>query len=338
MEYNYEQLVAIESDSKNIVVVAGPGSGKTATITGRINFLLDKKNIPPEDIYALTYTNSAAQELLKRINKDGVFVGTIHSLANKILLKNEVDTGRAIENEDFDSFFTMITKQGIKIPRIPFLLVDEFQDITEKEYRFIFEILKPESFFIVGDSRQSIYSFRGSNYQLFEKLITDGQNQVYELNINYRNPKAIMKFANKFIAGMEDIWMTEVECESFVLGTIEKHEFSGYNILQCLKSDLEYNNWFILCRTNRQVDLVMEILEDKGIPCETFKKGNKRYEDLTNSLKNNTVKVLTIHSAKGLEAKNVIVIGANSFSPEEKRLSFVAATRAKEHLFWFKKP
>ena len=50
-----------------------------------------------------------------------------------------------------------------------------------------------------------------------------------------------------------------------------------------------------------------------------------------------TVKVLTIHSAKGLEAKNVAVIGAKFYTEEEKCISYVAATRARDNLYWIKK-
>ena len=48
----------------------------------------------------------------------------------------------------------------------------------------------------------------------------------------------------------------------------------------------------------------------------------------------NTVKVLTIHTAKGLEAKNVVVIGARWNDVEERCINYVAATRAKELLVW----
>ena len=56
------------------------------------------------------------------------------------------------------------------------------------------------------------------------------------------------------------------------------------------------------------------------------------------TLNNNTVKVMTIHASKGLEAKNVIVVGAKFYSDEEKRISYVAATRAKHNLVWYKVP
>ena len=47
-----------------------------------------------------------------------------------------------------------------------------------------------------------------------------------------------------------------------------------------------------------------------------------------------TVKVLTIHTSKGLEAKNVVVIGARGWNTEEKRIQYVAATRAMDLLLW----
>jgi superfamily I DNA/RNA helicase len=55
-------------------------------------------------------------------------------------------------------------------------------------------------------------------------------------------------------------------------------------------------------------------------------------------MKANTVKVLTIHSAKGLEANNVIVIGSRFYNLEERCISYVAATRARNRLIWTRVP
>ena len=55
-------------------------------------------------------------------------------------------------------------------------------------------------------------------------------------------------------------------------------------------------------------------------------------------MKANTVKVLTIHSAKGLEANNVIVIGSKFYNLEERCISYVAATRARNWLIWTRMP
>ena len=53
---------------------------------------------------------------------------------------------------------------------------------------------------------------------------------------------------------------------------------------------------------------------------------------------NNSVKVLTVHSAKGLEADNVIVIGVSKWNKkaEERRVAYVAATRARKKLIWMR--
>ena len=51
-------------------------------------------------------------------------------------------------------------------------------------------------------------------------------------------------------------------------------------------------------------------------------------------MQSNRVKILTIHSAKGLQNKNVIVVGAKTYNEEERRLAYVAATRAENNLYW----
>jgi superfamily I DNA/RNA helicase len=75
-------------------------------------------------------------------------------------------------------------------------------------------------------------------------------------------------------------------------------------------------------------------LEKAGVPCDTFKKAQLTNKGLKDKMNENTVKVLTIHTAKGLEAENVIVIGARFRDVEERCVSYVAATRAKNLLVW----
>jgi superfamily I DNA/RNA helicase len=77
-------------------------------------------------------------------------------------------------------------------------------------------------------------------------------------------------------------------------------------------------------------------LQAAQIPCDTFKMAGKTAQELHDIVESNSVKVLTIHTSKGLEAKNVIVIGTRNkgYDEEENRLNYVAATRAKKRLFW----
>lgn len=74
------------------------------------------------------------------------------------------------------------------------------------------------------------------------------------------------------------------------------------------------------------------------IPNDTFKMKNMTVVRLNELMGKNSVKVLTIHSAKGLEADNVVVYGAiNKWNSDEIFVNYVAITRAKKNLFWLSK-
>ena len=222
----------------------------------------------------------------------------------------------------------------------------QYEIIKEVDFNYIKNPIKVYSLQVEGETyvadnivtHNCIYSFKGSNFKLFLKLTQQSDVSVYELIDNYRTPKNIVKFANNFIVGMTDIYLTEVNCIKKYLGVLEKKDFSLDNLLQEINSTkTNYRDWFILCRTNREVDEILNFLTKQNIPCDTFKKGNKDLKELKQIIESNTVKVLTVHSAKGLENKNVAVIGVKPYSPEERRLCYVAATRAEEKLIWYNK-
>lgn len=338
MKYNLdkEQELAVKTNKKKVIIAAGAGSGKTTVITERLKFLLNN-NVDPKKIFAITYTNNAANEMRERVNNSDVFIGTIHSLANFILLSNGIDTSSYIEEEEFDHLFKIAKKSTIKLPEVEHLLIDEFQDICDNEYEFTLETLKPKNYFVVGDSRQAIYSFKGANYKFFMNLINDPFTYVYELNNNYRCGERIIEFADDFIKYGYDIYRTKIITARNIKGSVQKLIYSAENILELL-NNVDYKDWFVLCRTNSEVANISSLLDKNKIPNITFKKSEKTNEEIKEALESDCVKILTIHSAKGLESKNVIVIGAKNWNAEELRICYVAATRAKDNLYWFTAP
>jgi len=88
---NPEQLRAVDSSARAMIIQAGPGTGKTRTLTAKIAHLVSKKNIDPDSILALTFTNKAAKELEKRVEKylpgpeSKVLSATFHSFCLKLL-------------------------------------------------------------------------------------------------------------------------------------------------------------------------------------------------------------------------------------------------------------
>ncbi len=88
---NDEQREAVEAAAGPILVQAGPGTGKTFTLTQRIVHLIKEHNVPPSQIAAVTFTRKAAEEMRMRVEaalgrrEAGVWIGTFHQLGLRIL-------------------------------------------------------------------------------------------------------------------------------------------------------------------------------------------------------------------------------------------------------------
>jgi len=89
--YNASQRKAIETITGPMMVLAGAGSGKTRTLVGRINYLLDEKNLSPYQFLALTFSNKAAREMRERVEASAgidarnLQITTFHSFCARVL-------------------------------------------------------------------------------------------------------------------------------------------------------------------------------------------------------------------------------------------------------------
>lgn len=304
----------------------------TKVLTERIRQLLET-GCPPEQIVAISFTNMAADEMKKRLGEiaEGVFIGTVHSYANNVCIAAGIPTDIYVTEADFNK----IIEKALTVPtsryfKVKYLLIDEFQDTTALQFKF-FEKINAENVFVVGDERQAIYGFNGASPEYLYNCAEDINFKTYYLNQNYRCAPNILSFADDLIATMPKISLKS-EAVKQKEGTVTQCCFS--EALEELEWTKDYRNWAILCRTNNELATAMSILEKNEIPYLSFKKGDLELMEMESLLKEDKVKLLTVHSAKGLQFKKVIVTGARMFKEEERRIAYVAATRAEQALYW----
>lgn len=334
MKLSKEQQQIVFSPEKKILLFASAAGGKTRCISERIKFLINS-GLREKEIVALTLTNFAAEEMRERVPEySKIFIGTLHSYATKILIYNNIDPSSLLLEENFVELLQKAT-QCKKILPFKYLLIDEAQDLTEEEFIFIFETLKPKNFFIAGDIRQSIYDFRNARPDLFYSISLREDTKTFYLKNNFRNAKNILTFSKRIINKLGGIYIDNSISKREEKGKIIKIDYDIKKIYNLIKTTDKLNKWFILCRTNEMVDLIYQELSP-FLKCEILRREDKDLKEIEVSMTNNSIKIMTIHAAKGLENDNVIVIGAKERISEEIKISYVAATRARNLLIWVK--
>ena len=338
MNLSKQQEAIVTTTADKVVVIASAASGKTAVLTERVRYLLEQ-GADPKKIVLITFTNAAAEELADRLNHPkGLFIGTIHSYANYLLLASGEETADLLEAEQFDRLFERIKKRPYCLKEVDYLLLDESQDSNENHFEFLLDMVGPKNYMIVGDHKQSIYRWNGAYPDYLINLAQESDVTTYDLTENYRNGYRILDFARNLIAPAGYEYRDKSIPVRGVSGKVVDVEYSPIAIARTIKQYGNYGEWFVLTRTNAQLDEIAYYLQKEGIPMDTFKRSELDNKELSKKMKENTVKVLTIHTAKGLEANNVIVIGAKFFNTEERCVSYVAATRARNLLVWTKMP
>lgn len=329
------QTKILNNPADNVFVESAAASGKTLLLIEKI------KQLASEDkgqIIAFTFTTAAAGEMNERLegfDKTNIFVGTIHAYCLRLLLSHGVTKALDyIEEQQFDSLFALLKDNLHCIEPVYAVLCDEMQDCNEDQFEFIFDLLQPTKRFCCYDKRQSIYRWRDAHPEYIDKYIDQTNGVVEYLNENYRNGSKILDFAQSIIlqAGYE--YMDDSVAMRDVPGKVITVDYSPVQLARTIKRYGNYKDWFILARTNDQVDEIMYYLEKEGVPASSFKRAQLTNAELYEKLKTDDVKVLTIHTSKGLEAPNVVVVGARFYNLEEKCIGYVAATRARDMLVW----
>lgn len=232
--------------------------------------------------------------------------------------------------------------------KFKFILVDEFQDVNLSQVKLL-ELLtgKKNNLFVVGDDWQSIYGFRGGNVKYILDFKKKYQNcESIILPYNYRSDGNIVEAANKVIK--RNFRQTRKKIKPFHPSNIkiklvrvgnndQKENFVMEVVKKLIAQGIKEKEIMVLGRTWKQVESFLENFPKMGL---------------------RNIRVTTIHGAKGQEAEAVFIVGLikgrrgfpyikddyeimkifreankNERLEEERRMFYVAMTRAKKLLF-----
>jgi len=180
IELDSEQAKVVESN-ESMVVVAGPGSGKTRVLTEKARTLIEKGL----DIICLCFTRSAAREMGSRVTN--LPATTIHSYCNGVVGWDD--------KWDYPGLLYRFLISDYK-RRFDWVLLDECQDVNEMELDVVLSLVG-DKIFAVGDPYQSIYGFQGAVGSKILDVLTSLECEVESLHNNYRSSSSIVSYLNK---------------------------------------------------------------------------------------------------------------------------------------------
>ena len=222
------RIVADDREKKNVLVLAGPGSGKTRVLVHRIAYLVRVRRENPKGILALAYNRHAAVEIRRRLSDligddvRGVTVLTCHALAMRLAGTSFCGLEERPDNAMFRDVMNRATEllRGEGLPPdeaderrerllagFRWILIDEYQDIGPEQYELISALAGRTlndnegklTLFAVGDDDQNIYAFAGASVEYIRRFEQDYPSTVTYLTANYRSTANIIDAANAVI-------------------------------------------------------------------------------------------------------------------------------------------
>jgi len=223
-----QRIVADDREQTNVLVLAGPGSGKTRVLVHRIAYLVRARRENPHGILALAYNRHAAVEIRRRL-KDligddarGITVLTCDAFAMRLVGASFAGRTNPVNGDIFKEIMqeavALLKGDGLPpeeadeqrdrlLAGFRWILVDEYQDIGPDQYELISALAGRTqadaegklTLFAVGDDDQNIYAFSGASVEFIRRFEADYAAKPAFLTENYRSTRHIIEAANRVI-------------------------------------------------------------------------------------------------------------------------------------------
>ena len=279
-----EQAYAVADRSKFVKIVAGPGSGKTTTLTSKVLYEV-ALGVKPSRILFSTFTTTAARDINSKleslserhgVDTVGVDVGTLHSVANSVCKEHNMDVGRTDKGEpDYDRMITLACEclAEATTSQYDIVFVDEHQDSNEDMWRFIKLLRGNGRLVVVGDPKQAIFMWNGAVEGMLDRISREYRGvKSHMLNVNFRSCRQIVDLCNHMstrrmtsAAGVGEMPVWDMHN-----GGSSKREavWVADIIPRILQLDKD-STVGILCPLNRQLDGVVVEMRSRIYCCQT---------------------------------------------------------------------
>ncbi len=291
------------------------------------------KGIPVDVAFGLVKKfHNLDSHIVKKLIKAEIYEEIAGITRSYIELKKEKNL---MDYEDMINFTISLLNsnralRSAALSRHRYILVDEFQDTSENNFKLI-KLLHPETggnLFVVGDDWQAIYGFRNArvDYIIKMKKYFPGV-RIHRLKINYRSRREIVDVSSRLI---------------------KKNRFRTRKRLISWKGKGGSVVLYAVDGFQGECELIMEILSMESVNSSSIALLFRNNFQISNFLRETSegplihnLSLMTIHASKGLEFDAVIVAGiSDAIIPdrsadveEERRLYYVALTRARERLY-----
>jgi len=263
IKLDLEQRISILTDEDYNMIIAGAGSGKTTTIAGKVKYLVDIKNINPEDIIIISFTNKAVDELKQRINNDFKInskICTFHKfgmdilnnkklkvLSNPYNIINDYFSNILCSNNETLGNFIKYFNYYFNIPNyiLNFKSIDEYLKYKKKFSLFLYKDFYEQI-------QNKLKTIKGEEVNLLEEVLIC--NYLYENSINYEYKENYIKIFQddnvvylKYLNNKIEIFKSKLIKNKYI------NFYYKNNLIDELKNLLINNNFKLNKRSSKNI-------------------------------------------------------------------------------------
>jgi len=333
MDLEQEQLARSLGEGHRVIHGVA-GSGKTMILAYRCLHLAEEVKKP---ILVLCYNVTLAAMLRQKLDAAGVshkvIIRNIHKWCSDVLKKYQIPRPSSNEfpREAFWNEMMRRVLEGVEAGRVPAgrfgaVMVDEGHDFNPEWYKLVVKMVDPttDSLLILYDDAQSIYDRQQSRQFSFKSVGIKAQGRTRILKINYRNTQEILNVAYEFARE----WLSPTDEADEDVPVLVKPETAGRHgpqpqlielpsfrhevdylaeqVQRCHQQGTAWNDIGIIYRSKFMAETITSHFRDQQIPVEWLNRNGSSRDYQPDQ---DSIKLVTMHSSKGLEFPMVFIPG-----------------------------